>query len=128
MSLADMCRLPTMLADVRITMPVLKVLAAMLERPQQPNYGLGLIRDTGLKSGTLYPVLARLVDAGWIEGSWVDAGGKGRPPRKVYRFTTGGLSSASAAVAEARTVLARPSSRHTSPKKGLVPRPLGSPA
>ena len=41
-----------------------------------------------LKEGTLYPVLYRLEDAGYIEATW-EAVGRG-VPRKYYQLTTAG--------------------------------------
>lgn len=49
-----------------MTIPVAKVLAALLAEPDEQRYGLDLMRLTGLPSGTLYPVLHRLQGpAGW---------------------------------------------------------------
>ena len=50
--------------------------------------GSGALR---LKEGTLYPVLYRLVDAGWIAGRW-DNGDEARrgPRRRIYRLTSRG--------------------------------------
>jgi PadR family transcriptional regulator PadR len=82
------------------TMAVLKVL---LTKPREPRYGLDIAKETGLKSGTLYPALARLEHAGWIEGSWeqVDASEKGRPRRRYYRLTAEGAVSARRVLEEA---------------------------
>lgn len=43
-----------------------------------------------IKEGTLYPILYRLEDAGWIEPEWIsqDRG----VPRKYYRLTTKGTA------------------------------------
>ena len=40
----------------------LSVLAALCEEPSQWRHGYALARQTGLKSGTLYPILMRLAD------------------------------------------------------------------
>ena len=45
-----------------------KVLQAFLEEPSQEQYGFGLMRSTGVKSGSLYPILDSLEKSGWIEG------------------------------------------------------------
>ena len=54
------------------------------------RYGYDLSRSTGLKSGTLYPILMRLAEHGLLETSWetVEAG---RPPRHLYKLTGDGL-------------------------------------
>ena len=57
------------------------MLAAFIADPAEPRFGLELIRATGRASGTLYPILARLEDAGWVESEWerVDPSEAGRP-------------------------------------------------
>lgn len=81
---------------MRVTTAVAKVLAAFLEDPDAERYGLDLIRITGLPSGTLYPILARLQRAGWVDASWeeIDAAAAGRPARRYYRLTHEGVAAA----------------------------------
>ena len=90
------------MTDVRITVPVLRVLQALLARPAESLYGLELMEQTGLKSGTLYPVLARLEDAGWVSSSWEDADPRdaGRPRRRYYKLTGSGQRDGAAALGE----------------------------
>ena len=70
------------------------VLAALLRRPQTWHYGYDLLRETGLKSGTLYPILARLQQGGWLEQRWEKSSGAGRPPRHLYRLSKAGKAAA----------------------------------
>ena len=67
-----------------------QLLAELLTSPQEWRYGYDLSRNTGLKSGTLYPILMRLAERGLLETSWetVEAG---RPPRHLYKLTGEGL-------------------------------------
>jgi DNA-binding PadR family transcriptional regulator len=67
------------------------------------RHGYELILETGLKAGTLYPVLARLADRGWLDARWETAGPPGRPPRHLYRLTTTGLEETRALAAAERT-------------------------
>lgn len=55
----------------------------------EPRYGLELAEALGIPSGTLYPILHRLVDAGWLESMWedVDPRVEERPRRRFYRLT-----------------------------------------
>ena len=55
---------------MRITIPVVRVLAALLAQPETEHYGLDLMAVTDLPSGTLYPVLHRLRAAGWLAAEW----------------------------------------------------------
>lgn len=62
----------------------------------KPRYGYDLLTSLGeasggsltIKEGTLYPVLHRLEDAGYIEATW-QAEGRAAP-RKYYGLTAGG--------------------------------------
>ena len=62
-----------------------RLLTALLEDPLAWHYGYALMKQTGLQSGTLYPVLLRLCDLGLLEAKWREADQPGRPPRHVYR-------------------------------------------
>ena len=79
----------------------LSVLAALCGQPSAWQHGYTLSRQTGLKSGTLYPILIRLADRGLVEACWQEEPVPGRPRRHLYRLTSDGLASATAAVAEA---------------------------
>ncbi len=81
----------------------LTVLAELAATPSQWRHGYGIARDTGLKSGTLYPVLIRLANRGLVEASWEDEQPSGRPRRHLYRLTPEGLAAAGAALAQARS-------------------------
>jgi PadR family transcriptional regulator, regulatory protein PadR len=68
----------------------LTVLGAFIARPVQWRHGYDLAGETGLKSGTLYPLLMRLADQGLLESRWeMDEGSR---PRHVYRLTREGAT------------------------------------
>ena len=79
----------------------LSVLAALCGQPSAWQHGYALAQQTGLKSGTLYPILIRLADRGLVEACWEEEPVPGRPRRHLYRLTPDGLASAAAALAEA---------------------------
>ena len=56
------------------------------------HYGYDLSKNTGLSSGTLYPLLMRLSDQGLLESQWQKPERPGKPPRHVYRLTSEGLA------------------------------------
>ena len=70
----------------------LALLDALMEQPRKWHHGYELSKATGLKSGTLYPILMRLSDLGFLDSRWKDAEPGGRPPRHVYRLTASGLA------------------------------------
>ena len=84
-----------------LSVPTLSVLAALCDQPSQWQSGYALAKQTGLKSGTLYPILIRLADRGMVEACWQDESEPGRPRRHLYRLTAAGLASASVALASA---------------------------
>jgi PadR family transcriptional regulator PadR len=97
------------MAGPRITASVLKVLAALLGSAAHERYGLQLMQDTGLPSGTLYPILVRLERAGWVESEWeqIDPVAEGRPARRYYRLTASGAAAAQREVTAMQPQLAR---------------------
>ncbi|MBB5077511.1 PadR family transcriptional regulator [Nonomuraea endophytica] len=107
-------------SEVRLTTTVATVLRIFLEDVSEPRYGFELMKHAKVQSGTLYPILARLEAAGWIEGrrEVVDARHEGRPPRRLYLLTGGGATAARQALAELSARLTPP------PPRGAV-RPEG---
>ncbi|MBZ5560945.1 MAG: PadR family transcriptional regulator [Acidobacteriia bacterium] len=85
----------------RLSRETLLVLDRFLERPADWRYGYELSRSTGLKSGTLYPILMRLQKYTLLEACWVTTE-DGVPPRHTYRLTPNGLELARAKLAESR--------------------------
>lgn len=67
------------------------LLTALLDQPIAWRHGYDLSKETGLKSGTLYPLLMRLSDQGLLASRWEESEQPGRPPRHVYRLTPDGL-------------------------------------
>jgi len=86
---------------IRLSSQTRILLCALLERASQWRYGYDLSRETDLKAGTLYPILMRLSDAGWLETRWEESSAPGRPPRHMYRLTQDGRSGARAATKDA---------------------------
>jgi DNA-binding PadR family transcriptional regulator len=82
---------------VRMSLQTLRVLEAFLENPTDELAGADVQKRGQLASGTLYPILLRLESAGWFVSRWeaVDPAHVGRPRRRLYRLTAGGLARAS---------------------------------
>ena len=84
------------------TKSTIKVLAELCERPLEHRWGYELSRLTGVRSGVLYPMLQRLLDAGMLEDGWESpAAIQGRPPRRYYKLTPGGHEHAQQVLREA---------------------------
>jgi DNA-binding PadR family transcriptional regulator len=58
------------------------------------RYGFDIMDATGLSSGTVYPILRRLDEAGYLRGRWekvAEAHRDNRPQRRFYEITAAGL-------------------------------------
>ena len=100
----------------------LLVLAALAGAPADWRHGYDLAKQTGLKSGTLYPILVRLADRGLVEACWEEGRPAGRPPRHLYRLSSEGLDQARAALAAAPAAVPRaePRRRPAVRRRGLA--------
>lgn len=105
-----------MVHRVKFSAQTLAVLRALVAEPSSWRHGYDLARETGLKSGSLYPILVRLADRELLEACWEEEQPAGRPRRHMYRLTADGLAAASAALAAAPG---------TSPVRGSVRRLAG---
>ncbi|KAA9379626.1 helix-turn-helix transcriptional regulator [Microbispora cellulosiformans] len=89
-----------------VTPKMAQILKVFLEDVEQPRYGFELMQLTSQHSGTLYPILATLEKAGWLNSHREDIDPKeaGRRPRRMYLLTPDGAVLAQArleALAEA---------------------------
>jgi DNA-binding PadR family transcriptional regulator len=95
------------------------VLLALAEEPTAWRYGYELCQQTGLKAGSMYPILMRLTDRNLLETTWETDVPIGRPPRHLYRLTDAGL--------ELAAELAAPSAPAAKAKRSrLRPRTEGA--
>jgi PadR family transcriptional regulator PadR len=86
---------------VRVSPQTSVLLESLLQSPAEWRYGYDLSHETGLKSGTLYPILMRLAEKSLLATRWEEAVVPGRPPRHMYRLTALGQQWARAAVPSA---------------------------
>ena len=82
-----------MTTPLRRSPQTLLVLQTFLAAPANWQYGYDISRATGVKSGTLYPILMRLEDGGLLDSRW-EAAETGRPPRHMYQLNSEGIRSA----------------------------------
>ncbi len=107
---------------VRMTTQMLAVLSVMVAEPTGEWYGLELTQRAGLRPGTIYPILDRLLKAGWLDRRWEEINPvvEGRPQRRLYRLTGAGAPAARRALDEHLASLRRAGSR---PPVAPRPRP-----
>lgn len=75
------------------TRATLKVAAALLAGPAERHYGYELCRATGVRPGTVYPILTRLCRDGVLDDGWQlpdDTKSEQRMPRRYYTLTDEG--------------------------------------
>lgn len=77
------------------------LLSAFYDAPERWWHGYDLCAKTGLKSGTLYPILMRLKKQGLLVSEWQAPREPGRPPRHIYQLSASGRALAQAQHAEA---------------------------
>lgn len=74
------------------------------------RHGFDIMDATGLPSGTVYPVLARLEKAGLIRSRWEAAAiahREKRPPRRYYEITAPGTRELALSLEHYRTLASR---------------------
>src|SRR5689334_16823172 len=84
------------MTEVRITRAVAVVLRVFTDDVHAQRHGYELMQITGFPSGKIYPILARLLAAGWLDATTedIDPAIEGRPPRRLYRLTGHGAINA----------------------------------
>jgi PadR family transcriptional regulator, regulatory protein PadR len=107
----------------RMTLQTLAVLNVLLEDPATHRYGLEISKGAGLATGSIYPILARLEQAGWLTSDWEDVqpSTAGRPRRRFYQLTAIGEQNAYRAIHKAQQSITR--RRDGQP---LLPEPGGA--
>jgi len=64
----------------------LKILNCLAISPKG-LHGYALMQAASLASGTLYPILKRLADRGWLQKNWETGAEDAGPPRRIYKLT-----------------------------------------
>ncbi len=107
---------------VRLTHSVAVVLLAV---SRGVRYGFDIIDASGLQSGTVYPILRRLEDAGLLRARWEpvqEARGEKRPPRRYYQLTGAGAEALSESL-QRHPGLAHALAPRAATTRGPAPRP-----
>jgi PadR family transcriptional regulator PadR len=69
------------------------------------QFGFDIMNVTGLTSGTVYPTLDRLEQAGLLKSHWeseAQAHSEGRPARRYFKLTATGVTALNAALEKHR--------------------------
>jgi PadR family transcriptional regulator PadR len=90
---------------VRRTYSLVQVALALMADATGRHWGYELSKQSGVRSGVMYPILQRMLIEGWLEDGWEDqvrVGRAKRPPRRYYELTDEGKLALGALIAEAR--------------------------
>lgn len=82
----------------RVTEPTLDVLRVLVGS-RAPVWGLALAKGAERAPGTVYPILSRLEERGWIVGEWEGESDHSGPRRRYYRLTDEGRVEAASLLA-----------------------------
>lgn len=88
--------------EPRVTFQGLKVLHCFVQGMAREYSGAEIARQTKLLSGSLYPILIRFEEAGWLTSRWEkeEPTALGRPRRRLYRISGAGVKAYQRHVAE----------------------------
>jgi DNA-binding PadR family transcriptional regulator len=81
---------------MKLTHSVYTVAKQLMRRPKDKHWGTGLYEAVGMKPGTCYPILMRMLAAGWLTDEWETPAHArrdhpGSPPRHYYTVTDAGM-------------------------------------
>jgi DNA-binding PadR family transcriptional regulator len=91
----------------KLTPQTALVLDVLLDQPGLS--GADIARRSKLKSGTIYPLLLRLEEAGWVRSAWEEGDPRqlGRPRRRFYSVTGVGVAHAKDAASRQASLFGR---------------------
>ena len=85
----------------------LSAAAVLLAITRGSRHGFDIMNAAALPSGTVYPVLARLEERGYVRSKWETpsiAQKDRRPPRRYYTITAAGRDALAASIEHYRTL------------------------
>ena len=95
----------------RITPATVDVLSVLIDAGE-PCWGLLVIKSSGRPAGSVYPILERLEQSGWVTSRWEDDPSRVGPRRRFYELTDAGAAAATQAIqsfaAKSRTTSTAP--------------------
>jgi DNA-binding PadR family transcriptional regulator len=88
---------------VRVTAPLLDVLEVFLAANGDELHGWAIIKASQRGGPTVYKILERLTEMGWVTARWEhQAAEPNKPRRRYYKLTGDGVAQADALIADRR--------------------------
>lgn len=77
----------------QLSIKAIRILMLFASQANRDWYGLEIMDELDISSGSLYPVLANFEGRGWLESDWENVDPKivKRRPRRYYRLTPDGV-------------------------------------
>jgi PadR family transcriptional regulator, regulatory protein PadR len=119
--LLDIGKISVMGTPVRVTGPLLDVLEVFLQAFSEGEelHGWAILKATKRSGPTVYGVLDRLEDAGWVVGRWEEQPpNTNTPRRRLYQLTGDGVVAARDLLASRRPAALTQPTKH--PRPGLA--------
>ncbi|RSN52641.1 PadR family transcriptional regulator [Amycolatopsis sp. WAC 04182] len=102
---------------MRVTHALVQVAVAIMANPDDRQWGYALSRQSGVRSGVMYPILRRMLEEGWVKDGWESADeATKRRPRRYYLLTDRGRQALGALLVSAQS---DPRFRGIQPRPGL---------
>lgn len=79
--------------EPELSRQTIAILGTLMSRPSDELSGADIAKRTNVASGTLYPILFRLEEVGWLTSRWEAGDPKtlGRPRRRYYKISAEGV-------------------------------------
>jgi PadR family transcriptional regulator, regulatory protein PadR len=88
---------------LRVTQSLIGVIEAFLDAGGGELHGYAIIKSSGLGGPTVYKILERMTEMGWVTARWQDnPEDPNKPRRRYYKMTSAGMQASQALVAERR--------------------------
>jgi PadR family transcriptional regulator PadR len=119
LTLSDVGKVRIVTGPIRITGPLLDVVEVFLQAFHEDAqlHGWAITKTTKRSGPTVYGVLDRLEDLGWIIGRWEEQDPESnKPRRRLYRLTPTGVSAARDLLATRRPQALHPTPQHPQPR------------
>lgn len=79
-----------MVTSIYRTNNLARIGVALMSDADARHWGYELSDASGVRVGSVYPVLARLLERGWLSDGWEMSPMPQRPPRRYYKITAEG--------------------------------------
>ena len=90
---------------MRVTHALVQIAVVLMTSPNDKHWAYEIVKQSGVRSGVVYPSMTRMLEAGWLIDGWEDPATitEKRPPRRYYELTDRGIGELGAILQRAST-------------------------